>query len=44
MCYLETIIVLVILGPQSMIKKGTDKHINQIPESPSQYDTQTFAL
>ena len=27
-----------------MIKKGTDKHINQLPSSPSQNEIQKFSL
>ena len=35
MWLLKTIIVLLIVRAVGMIKKGSDKHINKIPESPS---------
>ena len=32
---LKTTTVIAIVGSQNIIKKGTDKHINKIPSSPS---------
>ena len=37
MPYLKTTFVLVIVGVLGMIKKGTDKYINEIPGRPSLY-------
>ena len=42
MWHLKTSIVIV--GALSMIKKGTDKDINKIPESPTKYEIQNNAL
>ena len=38
--HLKTIIELVKLGALGMIPKGTDKHSNKIPVSPSLYEIQ----
>ena len=40
MWHLKTTTVPVIVGALGMIKKGSDKHINKIPGSPSQYEIQ----
>ena len=37
MKHLKTTTVPVIVGTLGMIKKGKDKHINRIPDSPSLY-------
>ena len=42
MWHLMTITLLVIVGALSMIKKGTDKYINKIPDCPSLYEIQKF--
>ena len=34
----------VIVGALGMIKKGTDKHINNIPVSPNLYEIQKITL
>ena len=44
MLNLKTITMAVIVGALGMIKKGTDKHINNIPVSPSLYEIQKIAL
>ena len=38
--HLKTTIVPVIVGALGIIKKGTDKHINKIPDSPGLYKIQ----
>ena len=40
MSYLKTTTMPVIVGALSMLKKGTDTHINKIPVSPTQYGIQ----
>ena len=44
MWHLKTNIVPVIVGVLGMMKKGTDKHISKIPDSPSFYELQEIAL
>ena len=44
MWHLKTTVEPIIDGSQSKIKKGTDKHIDQMPGSPSQYEIQKIAL
>ena len=40
----KTTILPVIVGALGMIKKGTNKHMNKIPGSPSQYVIQNIAF
>ena len=42
--HLKTTAMLVIVGARGIIKKGTDKHIIKIPDSPSLYHIQKIAL
>ena len=37
-------ITITLNGALGIIIKGTDKHINKIPSSPSQYEIQKIAL
>ena len=36
--------MLVIMGVLGMIEKRTDKHINKLPGSPSQYEKQNITF
>ena len=44
MWHIKTTIVPLIVSGLSMIKKGTDGHINKIPGSIRQYETRRIAL